>query len=267
MPLQALLFDVDGTLVDTEELHRRAFNQAFLEFELGWDWTPDLYARLLAISGGSERISHYIETLEVSQMLKMRLHRLVPAIHGEKTRIYGDLLGGHMVRLRPGVGRLIREARAAGLKIGLAATSASDNIQPLVMAAFGTGANAAIDAIVSADLVSRKKPAADIYLLLLAMLGVPASDAVAFEDSANGVAAAKAAGLVTIAIPSRWTRKQDFSGADLCVSGFGEDDDPLPPEDREALGGAGLLRLSEVAAVLAGHENRDANQNSIKPLM
>ncbi|NWG23831.1 MAG: HAD-IA family hydrolase [Pseudorhodoplanes sp.] len=262
MPLHAILFDVDGTLVDTEELHRRAFNQAFLEFELGWDWTPDIYAGLLKISGGAERIGHYVESLSVSPLLKSRLRRIVPTIHGEKTRIYGDLLGGHMVRLQPGVGRLIKDARAAGIRIGLAATSASDNIQPLVMAAFGPAAKSMIDVIVCADLVSKKKPAPDIYRLLLSMLGVCASDAVALEDSTNGVAAAKAAGLVTIAVASRWTQEQDLSQADLRLSSLGDPDSPLPPDERVAIGGAPFLGLAQIAEILQRSVAADGRQRA-----
>jgi HAD superfamily hydrolase (TIGR01509 family) len=208
MNLRALLFDVDGTLVDTEELHRSAFNDAFRLLSLGWHWGRELYAELLAVSGGAERIAAYIDRLQAPAAEKTRLRRLVPLVHGEKTRIYGELLAGGGARLRPGVARLIDEARAAGLKIGLAATSAS------------AGAHAqdiAFDAIVCADQVARKKPAPDLYELALATLRLPAAACAAFEDSANGLAAAKAAGLFTVVAPSRWTAAQDFSGADLLL--------------------------------------------------
>lgn len=107
MALKALLFDVDGTILDTEELHRRAFNQAFLEFELGWDWSPEVYAPLLGISGGNDRILSYIDTLPISDLERLRLRRLVPALHREKTRIYGELLAGNILKPRPGIARLI----------------------------------------------------------------------------------------------------------------------------------------------------------------
>jgi beta-phosphoglucomutase-like phosphatase (HAD superfamily) len=119
--LKALLFDVDGTLVDTKELHRQAFNQAFLEFGLGWNWSDELYAELLAVSGGAERIAHYIDWLRPAAE-KTRLRRLISAVHREKTRIYGTLIASNNALLGPGVGRLIEEAHEAGLKIGLAAS-------------------------------------------------------------------------------------------------------------------------------------------------
>lgn len=204
--LLALLFDVDGTLVDTEELHRSAFNDAFRQLSLGWDWDRDLYAELLAVSGGAERIAAYIDRLHAAAAEKTRLRRLVPLVHGAKARIYDELLRSNSVRLREGVARLVDEARAAGLKIGLAATSASASAHAQRVAA---------DAIVCADQVARKKPAPDLYELLLATLRVPAAACVAFEDSENGLAAAKAAGLYTVVAPSRWTLAQDFGRADL----------------------------------------------------
>lgn len=224
--LLALLFDVDGTLVDTEELHRAAFNDAFRQLSLGWDWDRDRYAELLAVSGGAERIAAYIDRLRVPAAEKTRLRRLVPLIHRAKARIYDELLRGSSVRLREGVARLIDEARAAGLRIGLAATSASATAHARRVAA---------DAIVCADQVARKKPAPDLYELALATLRVPAAACVAFEDSANGLAAAQAAGLYTVVAPSRWTLGQDFGRADLLVP-------TLESVGLEALRGRAALR-------------------------
>src|SRR5262245_14272882 len=119
--LQALLFDVDGTLIDTEELHRQSFNQAFLELRLGWEWDPDLYADLLQVSGGADRIARYVDIIDMPPAEKTRLRRVIPQIHRMKTRVYGKLIGSNAVQLRPGVGRLIDEALRVGLRIGLAA--------------------------------------------------------------------------------------------------------------------------------------------------
>lgn len=239
MKLRALLFDVDGTLVDTEELHRQAFNEAFRHSALPWEWTPDLYADLLQVSGGSERISTHIDRLRVPAAEKTRLRRLVPLLHGEKRRIYCELLRASDLRFRDGVIRLAAEARAAGIKIGLAATSASASVHALVGAALARHAGAVIEAIACADQVARKKPAPDLYELLLATLRVPAAACVVFEDSSNGLAAAKAAGLCTVVTPSRWTLEQDFAGADLL----------LPTLD-----GLGLAQLEALHAAAALHE-------------
>jgi HAD superfamily hydrolase (TIGR01509 family) len=248
LKLEALLFDVDGTLVDTEELHRRSFNQAFLEFDLGWDWNPELYAELLAVSGGVHRIASYIDTLGLSAAEKTRLRGLIPAVHRAKTRNYGELLDSRAARLRPGIARLIEDGRQAGLRVGLAATSSSVNVDKLLAAAFGDDELRLIDAVVSADRVARKKPAPDLYELLLTMLRVPALACVAFEDSANGLAAAKAAGLYTVVTPTRWTRAQKFTGADLVLPSLGDPDQPLDPA-HAMVAGAPYLELARLKAL------------------
>jgi len=222
MKLEALLFDVDGTLVDTEELHRQAFNQTFRDFGLRWNCDPDLDSDLLTISGGEDRIARYIDSIELPVNEKTRLRRLVPDLHLEKTRYYAQLIDGKLVRPRPGVARLVEEARRAGIRIGLASTSFSVNLHSLIFAVFGQDFRKAIQVVVSADQVARKKPAADIYELLMTKLRVPAAACVAFEDSANGLAAAKAARLFTIVTARRWTKMQAFVNADLVLSTIGD---------------------------------------------
>lgn len=250
MTLTALLIDVDGTLVDTEELHRQAYNQAFLELALSWVWMPAEYAGLLSISGGADRIDHYIEHLPVAPALKARYHQLTPAIHQHKTRIYAELVGSNAVKLRPGIRRLIDEARAAGLKIGLAASSASDSAQRLVHNALGVNARNLVDAIACADQVSKRKPAPDLYRLLLATMRVDAMSSIALEDSHNGVLAAKAAGLVTIATPSRWTAQQNFDAADLVLPSLGDPSAPLDASHAAALRGSHWVSVDVLIELL-----------------
>jgi HAD superfamily hydrolase (TIGR01509 family) len=263
MTLEALVFDLDGTFVDTDELHRRAFNQAFLEFEMGFDWKPEIYEKLLSVSGGADRIRHFIDGCPLSQDQKLALHAVVPAVHREKTRIYGELLLDNAVKLRSGVRRLMGEALQAGLKIGVVATSASANMQPLILSVLGRQGASDIRAFVSADRVSQKKPAPDIYLLAASMLGVAPENCAAFEDSTNGVLAAKAAGLFTIATPSRWTRSQDFSRADVCLSELGEPEAPLGAADAALIGGARCVGLAEVSALYIGGRANAAAQRRI----
>jgi beta-phosphoglucomutase-like phosphatase (HAD superfamily) len=247
--LQALLFDLDGTLVDSEGLHRQAFNQTFLKFGLGWSWSPAAYQELLKVSGGADRMFAYIATLNIKRAEADRLRQLVPGVHREKTRLYGELLADGGNRLRSGVVRLFEEASRGGLKIGLASTSALRNVQPLLASAFGSRGREPIGAIVGADIVERKKPAPDIYELLLSTLRMPASGCVAFEDSTNGLKAAKTAGLCTVVTPSQWTRSQDFDGADLLLAKLGDPDDPLDSADSAWIGGAQYLGLVEIEAL------------------
>jgi HAD superfamily hydrolase (TIGR01509 family) len=215
--LAALIFDLDGTLADTEETHRQAFNAAFIELGLWWDWGPPLYQRLLAVSGGKERLRHYVGTLRVPDAERERLLQLVPAIHETKTRIYTELLVRGQRPFRPGVLPLLRAAHDAGLKLAVASTTTSANVSALLQANLGTAPDIAFDVIACGDQVPEKKPAPDIYRLAIGSLRLPAEACIAFEDSLNGLRAAKAAGLVTIVTPTRWSAGEDFAGADLVL--------------------------------------------------
>jgi HAD superfamily hydrolase (TIGR01509 family) len=218
MTLEALIFDLDGTMAETEELHRSAFNAAFIQLDLWWDWGPLTYAELLEVSGGVARLHRYIERLKASAAEKARLHATVPAIHRTKSHICLELLRAAQPPLRPGVKRLIGEARDQGLKVAVVTTSATAN----ALAVLGNHFRGEIDLLVCADEVSRCKPAPDLYQRAAALLRKPAHACVAFEDSANGLRAARAAGLATVVTPSRWTVEQDFRGADALRADLGE---------------------------------------------
>ena len=222
MSIKALIFDVDGTIADTEETHRQAFNAAFLEHGLRWDWSRDEYAELLRTSGGKERLAVYIDSLAVTPQEKARLKGMVQLIHATKTRIYGGLIADGRAPLRPGVARLIGEARAAGLRLGIASTTTSANVSALIGAQFGAEAWNWFEALACGDVVPHKKPAPDIYLRVLGMLRLPAEDCVAFEDSVNGLKSAKAAGLYTVVTPTQWSAGQDFHDADLLLPNLGD---------------------------------------------
>ena len=216
--LRALIFDVDGTLADTEELHRQAFNAAFMEMALGWEWGREQYKRLLEVSGGKERIGHYIESLHLAPTKARALLECIPMIHRTKTRIYKELIESGHLAFRPGVKRLLGDAREAGLKLGLATTTTMDNVHALLDSALGARGANWFDAVGAGDVVERKKPAPDIYNLVLSTLRVPRHEGVAFEDSVNGLRAAKAAGLFTIVTPTQWNHDHNFTGADLILA-------------------------------------------------
>jgi HAD superfamily hydrolase (TIGR01509 family) len=248
MSIEALIFDVDGTLADTEETHRQAFNAAFLEHDLNWNWSSHEYLELLKISGGRERITQYVDSLSIPAEEKQRLHGSIAAIHRTKTRIFAELIRDGRSPLRPGVARLIREARDAGVKLGLASTTTSANVEALLSAGLGEEGYHWFNAIACADEVSQKKPAPDVYNDVLAMLGLRPSVCVAFEDSGNGVRAAKAAGLFTVATPTIWTQTQDLTGADLVLYSLGDPDKPLDPGAASRIG-APYLGLAQLAAL------------------
>jgi HAD superfamily hydrolase (TIGR01509 family) len=250
MTLQALVFDVDGTLADTEDAHRQAFNAAFLTHDLPWDWSRPLYADLLRVTGGKERINRYIDSLRLSQAERESLKQLVPFIHSTKTRVFAELVELANVPLRPGVARLIAEARAAGIPVAIASTTTPKNVEALIVANLGLSALSWFNVIAAGDVVPRKKPAPDIYELALASLRVSPEDCVALEDSELGVRAAKAAGLFTVATPTWWTSRQDFSAADVVLDSLGDPDRPIDAHSELRIG-AKYLGLAQVEALHA----------------
>lgn len=219
MSLEALIFDLDGTMADTEETHRSAFNAAFIKLELWWDWGPLRYSELLKVSGGLDRLHHYVDSLRVAPAEKARLRAIVALIHSTKSEIYAELLRAGQPPLRPGVKRLITEAQQERLQVAVVSTTTSANALALLRTHFR---QPGIDLLVCADEVARRKPAPDLYQRALALLRKPAEACIAFEDSANGLRAARAAGLATVVTPSRWTMAQDFSGADFLLRDLSE---------------------------------------------
>jgi HAD superfamily hydrolase (TIGR01509 family) len=250
MSCEALIFDVDGTLADTEEVHRQAFNLAFGACRLDWIWEAPLYGELLQVTGGKERIASYISRLLLPASEERCLNDLIPEIHRAKTRLYRELIQVGHVRPRPGVRRLMMEAREAGIRVAIATTTSPENIEPLITAGFGRQALEWFDTIAAGDVVANKKPAPDIYNVALKSLGIHPARAIAVEDSAIGVTSAKAAGLFTVATPNVWTQAQDFTAADLLLASLGDPAEPLQPADAKRLG-AQYLSLERLTALHA----------------
>lgn len=212
--LKALIFDVDGTLADTErDGHRPAFNAAFAEHGLDWHWDEALYGKLLAITGGKERIRHFGERHAPGVAARDDFAALVKQLHATKTAHYVRLVDQGGLALRPGVARLIAEARRAGIRLAIATTTSPENVGALLRATLGDGAEEWFEVIGAGDIVPAKKPAPDIYRWVLERLGLPASACLAIEDSANGLRAAQGAGLRCLVTPNDYTADEDFSGA------------------------------------------------------
>jgi HAD superfamily hydrolase (TIGR01509 family) len=226
MELQALIFDVDGTLADTErDGHRLAFNAAFSEHGLAWRWDETLYGELLAVTGGKERMRHYAQQHDPAFLARADAEDLIRTLHATKTRHYLSLLNKGGIPMRPGVARIIEEAKAAGLRLAIATTTTPENVTTLLSASLAPDAPAWFSVIGAGDIVPAKKPAPDIYFWVLERLGLPASACLAIEDSANGLKSALDAGLPTVVTESEYTRGQDFQGAitvlpDLAATGL-----------------------------------------------
>jgi beta-phosphoglucomutase-like phosphatase (HAD superfamily) len=219
---EALIFDVDGTLADTEDLHRRAFNQAFEECQLDWVWDVPLYGELLQVTGGKERIGSFIVRLRLPPTERRALQARVPEIHRAKTRLYAELIASGQLELRSGIRRLMTEAREAGMLLAIASTTTAANIEPLVVSGLGNEAMSWFAVVATGDVVKHKKPAPDIYNVALKTLEVSPARAIAFEDSAPGLQSAQAAGLFTVVTPSFWTQDQEFAAADLLLGSLGD---------------------------------------------
>ena len=213
--LQALIFDVDGTLADTESVHMAAFNHAFAELGLDWVWTPEIYTQLLEISGGKERILHYWKQRnpDIKELDANALSDRISRMHELKTAAYENAINGGAVALRPGVLELMNEARSAGLQLAIATTTSPVNIAALLRRAIGADWRLNFAAVGDASTAPIKKPHPQVYLQMLQALQLPAAQCLAFEDSSNGLRAATAAGLQTVVTPNAFTAHHDFSGA------------------------------------------------------
>lgn len=212
--LRALIFDVDGTLADTESTHRAAFNQAFAEAGRPWHWDEALYTRLLEVSGGKERILHYWKQREPGLIdIGDGMRDTVEQLHALKTAAYEAAVREGAVSLRPGVLELIRSAHRQGLRLAIATTTSPVNIAALLRAAIGPDWAHYFAVIEDASTAPCKKPHPQVYQQTLRRLQLPAQDCLALEDSANGLRAARAAGLATLVTPNRFTAAHDFSGA------------------------------------------------------
>lgn len=213
--LRALIFDVDGTLADTESAHLAAFNQAFAEFGLDWRWDEALYTELLNVSGGKERILHYWKTTqpELRELGGMAMQETVNRLHELKTAAYESAVNDGAVNLRPGVLKLMDEAMSQGLQLAIATTTSPVNIAALLRRAIGSDWRLNFSAIGDASTAPIKKPDPQVYLQMLAALQLEAAQCLAFEDSSNGLRSATAAGLATLITPTRYTEHHDFSAA------------------------------------------------------
>ena len=220
MTLRALIFDVDGTLAETEEVHRQAFNETFAARGLPWHWSVEKYKRLLDVTGGKERLRHFIES-DRPPAGDAALPEIA-ALHVEKTARYTALIDQGAATPRPGVIRLIREARADGLKVAIATTTSLPNVEALLRAMFGAEGMSLFDAIGAGDVVPAKKPAPDIFEWTLRRLALEPAQAVALEDSQNGIRSARGAGLTVVTTPSLYSEGQDFAGSLAVISNFGE---------------------------------------------
>jgi HAD superfamily hydrolase (TIGR01509 family) len=213
LPLKAIIFDVDGTLADTEDAHRIAFNKTFAENNLGWNWDAALYSKLLDVTGGKERIKYFVEDFLKDFSKPADYEGFVKKLHVQKTAHYTAALRDGHIPLRPGIRQLILDAHKAGLKLAMATTTSPENVAALLEVGLGKDWNTYFDALGCGDIVPLKKPAPDIYNWVLNQLKLAPQDCIALEDSNNGLQSALAAGIKTYITTNPFTSNQDFTGA------------------------------------------------------
>jgi len=223
--LKAFIFDVDGTLSDTErDGHRVAFNQAFDEYGIGWHWSVETYGELLAVTGGKERMKFYADKYLNKDDVPDGLEAKIPELHAAKTRHYTELLSTGAIPLRSGVERLIAEARQRGYRLAIATTTTPENVTALLTHTLGAESIDWFEVIAAGDIVPAKKPAPDIYDYTLKEMNLSADQCIAFEDSSNGIQSSAGANLTTIITINDYTKEHDFSAADIVLDQMGEPD-------------------------------------------
>ena len=236
--LRAIIFDMDGTLADTEELHRRAFNTAFAELLPGCEWSASEYHDLLSVSGGKERIRSYLRArIQAEELPHTTLH-LAETAHQRKSDVYRELIGERGLALRPGVRRLLDDAGREEIPIAIATSSSRRNVEALLGTTLGADALSRFAAIATSDEVEDKKPSPAVYRYVLDRLQLSAGDCVAIEDTRNGNLAALGAGLKTVITTHRFTVDNDFGGAALVIDQLGEPHRPFTVRQGDPRGAA-----------------------------
>lgn len=233
--MEALLFDCDGVLVDTEkDGHRVAFNMAFSRKGIGADWGVDEYRELVKVSGGKERMKHYFEGTGWPEGAYDRTG-FIRELHALKTSLFMELIESGRLPLRPGVARLVDEAIGAGTVLAVCSTSNVKAVTRIVDVLLGPERKKHFSGIFAGDMVPRKKPDPAVYHLCTEKLMLNPDRGCVVEDSRNGLLAARAAGYRCIITTNEYTRDEDFSEADAVYDELGDDPVQVRLEDLRKL--------------------------------
>lgn len=210
--MKALIFDVDGTLADTEDAHREAFNDAFAEAGFDWVWDRKLYKHLLSVTGGKQRIRFFLEENDPAFLERTDIDELIANLHKSKTGFYVARLQNGQVPLRPGIEALINECREKGMTIAIATTTTPVNVEALLKANLGEESLGWFTCIGDGGVVPVLKPEPDVYNWVLDRLGLEAGETLALEDSRNGLVACQRAHVPCLVVTNDYTQGQDFTG-------------------------------------------------------
>lgn len=245
--IKGIFFDQDGVIIDTErDGHRVSFNETFREFGFDVEWDVDYYHELLQIAGGKERMKHHLHTRGFGKEVKPEEEdELIKAMHKRKTTIFIEMVESGRLPLRPGVHRFMKEAMDAGLILGICTTS---NERAAHAVAYQILSDIQFAFVLAGDVVSKKKPDPEIYLLGLEKTGLKPEEVIVIEDSRNGVLAAKAAGMRVVATTNHYTEKEDLSEADIILTCLGDPDGEkgILKKDGKELNFDGVLHVEQL---------------------
>ena len=216
--IKCLIFDFDGTLAETEEAHRNAFNKAFKSKKLNWYWDQYIYKKLLQIAGGKERIEFYNKSFSLNS--KKISSKDIEEIHLQKTKFYSQSVSQGLVQLRPGIRELLEKAKYYKKKIAISTSTSRDNVILLLKSCLNENPEEIFSFISTGDLVQKKKPSPDLYKLVLAEMNLMPEECLAFEDSRIGLVSAKRANIKTAVNPSQYSVRDNFDEADYFLTSF-----------------------------------------------
>ena len=207
--MSAILFGSIGTIADTSELQRQAYNEAFQAHGLQWRWDQEDYRAMLGQSGGRDRVASYASS---------RGEQVdADAVHQTKSDIFQASLAQAPPSPRDGVVDTVRRAKDDGVKVALVTTTSEANISALMEAMAPALARSDFDLVVDSSNVDEAKPDPASYRFALDRLGEPSGGCVAIEDNVGGIQAAAAAGIRCLAFPNQNTAGHDFDAADSQV--------------------------------------------------
>ena len=234
--IKALIFDQDGVIIDTErDGHRVAFNENFKEFGFTTEWVVDIYHELLQISDRKERMRHHLHQQGFGVEVKLEEEDdLIKNLHQRKTARFIELIESGKLPLRPGIKRIMKEAMDLGLTLGICTTSAEKAAHAV---AYKILEEIQFEFVLAGDIVSKKKPDPEIYLLALEKSGFSPEECIVVEDSRNGLIAAKAAQMNVVVTTNGYTENEDLSQADIIVTCLG---DPQGEKGQLIKGGEGI---------------------------
>ena len=204
--MKAILFGSIGTLIETSDLQREAFNQAFKEAGLDWYWDQEDYTNLLKKSGGTKRIEDFAEKNNTTVDAKK--------IRERKTQIYNDKINSTFIPPREGVLDVLEYAHKNNIKIGFVTSTTADNIDAVFKTLNNQIKKNHFDFIGNNTLIKEAKPAPDIYIEALNSLELKSSECIAIEDTVESALSAHRANIKCVAFPGLFHIDDDFS---FCV--------------------------------------------------